>query len=61
MEPNRILVGGSARIRRDAPARLDHAVIDKRKDQIRIADINRKDHGRALAASTAVHNLRQWT
>ena len=34
VQPDRILVGGAARVGRDPPARLDLAAVDQREDQL---------------------------
>ena len=43
-QPDRIFVGGAARIGGDAPARLDLAPFDERKDDVGVAGIDREQH-----------------
>src|SRR4051794_519203 len=56
VKPHGILVGRAPRIGRDPPARLDRPAIDEREDDVGITGIDRKQHGRALAAPPFVHN-----
>ena len=53
VQPDRIFVGGAARIGRDPPAGADHPVLDQREDEIGIAGVDGEQHGRFLGADRA--------
>src|SRR6476620_563604 len=53
MKPDRIFVAGPPRVGRDAPARLDLALVNQCEDEVRIAGVDGKKHGSALATVTA--------
>ena len=44
VQPDRILVGGAARVGRDPPARLDLAALDQREDEVGVAGIDGEQH-----------------